>query len=549
MYPQMVRMDYIHKLKEQIIMDKWAYYLRKSRKDIEAELQGAGETLRRHRQELDKLAAKMKIKPSSIDVYTEIVSGDSIAARPEIQKLLEKVASGYYKGVLVVEVERLARGDTEDQGVIAKAFKYGNCLIVTPYRTYNPADEADEEYFEFGLFMSRREYKTINRRQQRGRLNSVKEGKYVAGTAPYGYKKYKLENMKGYSLQIVEDEAKIVRLIYNLYTKGTQDAEGNYHTLGMHLIAKHLDMLGIKPRIAEHWSRSTIKDILTNPTYTGKIRWQWRKEIKTFENGELIIKRPKDPDCILIDGIHNAIIDTETFEKAQTIMSGNKHTSVVSNKILKNPLSGIIYCAKCGRLLTRINSRYTYSLACPNRDCDNISAPVELIEKELLSVLDNWISDYNVTFSNIEIQDDTDVLNDSIEKKKSEIVTLKGQMNNTYSLLEQGVYSIDIFRERQGVITEAIEKLEAEISTLSTQLESQLSNQYAYSTFLPHLQNVVDIYYKTDDIQKRNNLLKEVLEKVEYLKTTPNVKGCRNLINFELTVYPLLPKKESADTN
>lgn len=534
---------------DQTIMDLWAYYLRKSRKDIEAELQGAGETLRRHRQELDKLAAKMKIKPSSIDIYTEIVSGDSIAARPEIQKLLEKVASGYYKGVLVVEVERLARGDTEDQGVIAKAFKYGNCLIVTPYRTYNPADEADEEYFEFGLFMSRREYKTINRRQQRGRLNSVKEGKYVAGTAPYGYKKYKLENMKGYSLQIVEDEAKIVRLIYNLYTKGTQDAEGNYHTLGMHLIAKHLDMLGIKPRIAEHWSRSTIKDILTNPTYIGKIRWQWRKEIKTFENGELIIKRPKDPDCILIDGIHDAIIDAETFEKAQAIMSGNKHTSVASNKILKNSLSGIIYCAKCGRLMTRINSRYTYSLACPNRDCDNISAPVELIEKELLAVLDNWISDYSVTFSNIDIQDDSDVLNDSIEKKKSEIATLKGQMNNTYSLLEQGVYSINIFRERQGVITEAIEKLEAEISTLSTQLESQLSNQYAYSTFLPHLQNVVDIYYKTDDIQKRNNLLKEVLEKVEYLKTTPNVKGCRNLINFELTVYPLLPKRESADKN
>lgn len=528
-------------------MDKWAYYLRKSRKDIEAELQGAGETLKRHRQELDKLASNMKLKPSSIDIYTEIVSGDSIAARPEIQKLLEKVASGYYKGVLVVEVERLARGDTEDQGVIAKAFKYGSCLIVTPYRTYNPADEADEEYFEFGLFMSRREYKTINRRQQRGRLNSVKEGKYVAGTAPYGYKKYKLENMKGYSLQIIEEEAKIVRLIYNLYTKGTQDADGSCHSLGMHLIAKRLDLMGIKPRVSKQWSRSTIKDILTNPTYIGKVRWQWRREIKTFENGELTVKRPKDPDCILIDGLHDAIIDQETFEKAQNIMKKNKHTSVVSNKVLKNPLSGLIYCAKCGRLLTRINSRYTYSLACPNRDCDNISAPVELIEQELIAILDKWISDYDVTFSNNDIQDDSAILKDSIAKKNAEINTLKEQMNKTYSLLEQDVYSLDIFRERQGIISESIIALEKEIETLSAQLDAHMSNQYAYTNFLPRLQNVVDVYYKTDDIQKRNNLLKEVLEKVEFLKTTPNVKGCKNLVNFELTVYPSIPKNSNQE--
>lgn len=522
--------------------EKWAYYLRKSRKDIEAEMQGAGETLAHHQQMLDALAERMNIKPSSIDIYKEIVTGDSIAVRAEVQKLLDKVASGYYKGVLCVEVERLARGDTEDQGIVAKCFKYGNCLIVTPTKTYNPADEGDEEYFEFGLFMSRREYKTIKRRLQNGRSNAARDGKWVAGGVPYGYEKYKLPNAKGYSLKIVEEEADIVRMIYNLYTSGTTDTEGNFRTMGMHLIAKRLDMLGIKPRKAAQWNRSTIKDILTNPAYIGKVRWQWRKEIKKWEDGQLVVKRPKNDDCILIDGMHEAIIDKTVYDKAQSILQNNKHTSVVSNKILKNPLSGLVYCGKCGKLLTRINSRYTYSLRCPNRYCDNVSAPVELIEEEVIRILTEWAGQYSVMSQPDTSLDNTDIIRNAINNKKTEIKTLKKQMDRTYSLLEQDVYSIDVFRERKASITEQIEALEKEIDTLTAQLNVQLSNQYAYYTFLPKLQNVIDIYYENDDIQKRNNLLKEVLEKVIYTKNTPNIKGCRNLINFELDIYPNLPK-------
>ena len=82
-----------------------------------------------------------------------------------------------------MEVERLARGDTIDQGIVAQTFKFSDTKIITPIKTYNPNNEFDEEYFEFGLFMSRREYKTINRRLQRGRMASVKDGKYVANKA------------------------------------------------------------------------------------------------------------------------------------------------------------------------------------------------------------------------------------------------------------------------------------------------------------------------------------------------------------------------------
>lgn len=143
---------------------EYALYLRKSRADIEAEARGEGETLARHERVLIELARSYKCSIGKI--YREIVSGESIEARPVVQELLNDVLNCRWKGVFVVEVERLARGDTKDQGRIAESFKFSNTKIITPMKTYDPNNEFDEEYFEFGLFMSRREYKIINRRLQ-----------------------------------------------------------------------------------------------------------------------------------------------------------------------------------------------------------------------------------------------------------------------------------------------------------------------------------------------------------------------------------------------
>ena len=161
----------------------YAIYLRKSREDIEAEKYGEGETLSRHEKILTTLASSRNLPISKI--YREVVSGETISERKEMQHLLIDVENEKWTGILVVEVERLARGDTADQGMVAKAFKYSHTKIITPAKTYDPDNEFDEEYFEFGLFMSRREYKTINRRLQRGRELSVSEGKFAGNIPPF----------------------------------------------------------------------------------------------------------------------------------------------------------------------------------------------------------------------------------------------------------------------------------------------------------------------------------------------------------------------------
>lgn len=168
-------------------METYCIYLRKSRADAEAEARGEGETLARHEHTLLELAKRQRLTIAHI--YREIVSGDSIAARPQMQQMLQDITDGKYTGVLVMEIERLARGDTIDQGVVAQAFRESETKIITPVKTYDPNNEFDEEYFEFSLFMSRREYKTIKRRMQAGRIAAVKEGNYIGTNPPYGYRK------------------------------------------------------------------------------------------------------------------------------------------------------------------------------------------------------------------------------------------------------------------------------------------------------------------------------------------------------------------------
>lgn len=122
----------------------YCMYLRKSRADIEAEAHGEGETLLRHERALLELARKQKIDIK--EIYREVVSGETIEARPEMQRLLEDVSQSKWTGVLVMEIERLARGDTVDQGSVAKTFKYSGTKIITPSKAYDPNDEFDEEY-------------------------------------------------------------------------------------------------------------------------------------------------------------------------------------------------------------------------------------------------------------------------------------------------------------------------------------------------------------------------------------------------------------------
>ena len=169
---------------------RYAIYLRKSRADDTSEPLEV--TLQRHRQMLEKYMQQHDIAVQDEDVFEEVVSGDSLYARPQMLRLLEAVEAGTYTGVLCVDIQRLGRGSMQDQGMILDAFKWSDTKIITPAKVYDLSDDIDETYTEFESFMGRQEYKLIKKRLRRGLNATIENGGYIAN-APYGYDKTKYD--------------------------------------------------------------------------------------------------------------------------------------------------------------------------------------------------------------------------------------------------------------------------------------------------------------------------------------------------------------------
>lgn len=514
----------------------YCIYLRKSRADVEAEARGEGETLARHKKILLDLARKMKT--SITKVYSEVESGETIAARPIMQQLLKDVENGLWKGVLVVEVERLARGDTIDQGIVAQAFKYTNTKIITPLKTYDPANEFDEEYFEFGLFMSRREYKTINRRLQQGRISSVKEGKYLGTKPPYGYLRKKLEKGKGYTLEINPEQADIVKLIFELYT----------NNIGVSLIVRRLNNMKAPTMKGGDWVNATIQGILKNPVYIGKIRWNSRPERKKVVDGEIITERPRanEEDWIIADGLHESIIDDETFNLAQSILSKNPTPPVPRAKTIKNPLASLVICGKCGRKMSRrpYSNKQPDSLICQVTSCDNISSYLYVVEDKLLLALEEWLNRYKLDMKAMDNNSHNDLEQDLLykayHKVDEEIKTLETQLDSLHDLLEQGVYSTDMFLKRNKTLGDRIQQVENDKKALEKQIEQISMREKSRKVIIPKIEKVLELYHTIGDPAIKNNLLKEVIEKAIYTKTVGG-RWHNKPDDFELVIYPNIP--------
>lgn len=534
-----------------LTLEEYLIYLRKSRSDLEAEERGEGETFARHEKTLLDLAKRLKINVTAI--YKEIVSGETIDERPEMQRVLKEVEDGKWAGVLVVEVERLARGDTVDQGIVAQVFKYNGTKIITPMKTYDPNNEYDEEYFEFGLFMSRREFKTINRRLQRGRIASVEEGKYVGNVAPYGYERYKLIKDKGYSLKIVEEQAKVVRLIFELHTKGEQDEDGNYHRLGTQLIANKLTDLKI-PTVkgGKEWSVATIRGILRNPVYIGKIKWGTRPLVKKRKDGKVVKSRPrvKLGEHKLYNGLHEAIIDNEVFEKSQIILSENDVTPVPLNSKIKNPLAGLAICGVCSKKMSRraYSNGYPDILMCPTSRCKNVSSFLSLVEQKIIDGLAAWLSNYRAEWEKHEGKSDTssnrnllDIKRNALKQIEKDISDISLQLGNLHDLLEQKIYSVEKFLERSNTLTARLSESEAAYSKMKDEIEKQNSREVAQEKIIPMVEHVIKTYPLTDDPELKNNLLKSVLDKFVYTKEK-SARWDGSLDDFKIILYPKLPR-------
>ncbi len=520
---------------------QYCIYLRKSRKDDELEALGEGDTLARHRKILLDYAAKHKLIIGQI--YEEVVSGDTIAARPVMQKLLEDVSAEMWNGVLVVEIERLARGDTMDQGLVAQTFKFSDTKIITPVKTYDPNNEFDEEYFEFGLFMSRREYKTINRRLQRGRIASINEGKWVANKAPYGYERYKLEGEKGFSLRIAEPQASVVKYIFELYTVGEQQTDGKYNRIGCSKIARRLNDNGIQTMTGAKWTIATVRDMLKNPVYMGKIRWGRRATEKRMENGRITKVRGnlKYGDYLTTEGRHEAIVSEDTFLKAQELLSKNPPRPLGEKGVVTNPLAGLVVCEMCGHHMQRRphSKNYPASINCTTLDCDCVSARFDLVESRVLSILQSWLDKYYIDIKNAKNEQpkpENNISKTLLQAAEKELLKLERQKARIFEAYENEVYDSQTFIERSKENFEKISAITSRIAELKEISSAEINYKERFALLVPRIEHILQVYDKIDANEK-NTYLSEIIDRITYIRTE---KGRWTGVydNFEIGVFP-----------
>lgn len=520
-------------------------YLRKSQKDRELEdAQGTSDTLQRHRDRLLSLARSRGYVIA--EIFEEVVSGDTIAERPEMQRLLLAVETGQYAGVLVMEIARLARGNTRDQGIVAETFLYSKTKIITPDRIYDTAEDTDEEYLEFELFMARREYKAISRRQMRGKMASLHEGKYIGGTAPYGYEKIKLEKQKGHSLRPVPEKAAVVLQIFTLYTRGERQEDGTQRRYGAYTIANQLNARGIPSPAGRQWTASAVKEILTNPTYAGYLRWGYRAPKKQVQDGVVVETRPLNHAAQLVEGQHEAIIPPELWADACRIRAARSHTPIPTRTQLSNPLAGVLTCSHCGRSMLGLPQKKRANgglmIKCPTAGCPTVSSNLQEVEDALMDTLRRWLTHYEAESESIQPKpsgDDEEALTREQKRLQAELVTIQTQQDALYDLLEQGVYEKDVFLSRsralaarRAALTKAQETCTRRIAQAKTARQTRLH-------LIPHVEHILGNYHSLPSPAAKNQLLKQTLSQVMYTKTSG---GRWRESDLQLYLFPRLPE-------
>lgn len=483
--------------------DANALYLRKSRMDPDSE--SIDETLARHADTLMKLAKKLNLHIA--EIYKEVVSGDGLFTRPEMIRLLQDVGQDKYSAVLCVEIDRLGRSSQKDSGIIFETLKEHNVKIITPLKSYDLNDDMDEQSVEMQSFLARQELKSIKRRLRKGIEKTVETGYHVT-EPPYGYRRIYINRRP--TLEIFEEEANVIRMVFDMYVN---------QGLGSCIIADTLNKMGYQPRRGGHFSRSTIRFYLQNPTYTGKIVWNKHKHIKkkSLNDKNKSVLNPEE-SWIVADGIHPAIISQETFDAAQKIRLTHSHPPTYTG-ILQNPFAGLIYCKNCGNAIQRQFSKAGGNrLLCAKTGC-NRSIKTEYFEKQLLEILNKVLNDCNanITYTDTDNNNQASLIKKSIKDLKHNLKSLQSQKSNLHDFLEKEVYDIPTFLERSKILADKISNTERLLKELQEKLSS--------TEYLPQVKEAVPVLTKLllnyDDLSaaEKNTLLKHLIKRMTYSRT------------------------------
>lgn len=496
-------------------------YFRKSRQDDPT--QTVEEVLEKHRQIIDRWVDDNLSGPvPESNIYMERVSGETIKDRSEIQKVLSRIESPAIRAVLVVEPQRLSRGDLEDAGRIINAFRYSNTLIITPQRIYDLRDDADRMIFEMELKQGNQYLEYTKHILSRGRTAAAQKGAFIAAYAPFGYDKVTIDKVKTLK---PNQSAKYVRRIFEMSASGA----------GRRTICNYLEDNGVKPLRGDHWHPETIYYILRNEAYIGKVKWNRYRSEKKLEGGSIVRKREKQEDYVLVDGLHEAIIPEELFYRVQDRFGSN--VRLQSARELRNPLAGILRC-QCGySMVMRTTAGSGKFFVCQHQKyCRTGSVLADVLLHDVAEKLRGYIRDFEFALEN-HVRNEESQYHDAVANLQEQIDILNQKELKQW----QDRYESDhpmpeaVFRKLNDDLVARRDFLQKRLNKLMENPPSAAHYERKIMLFSDALHALTDGNYSPAE---QNELLKQCIRTITYSRA-PGKTGGSHVNDLNVRPYSI----------
>lgn len=278
--------------------------------------------------QLEELINKVKDLGDEYREYIDKgISGTSIEKREGLQRLMEDIKTGEITEVYCTKLSRLGRNTRDVLNILHEFEKY-NVTFKSIRDGIDTSNKMGMIVLQFMSIIAEMERDVIIETTRAGAEYRAAIGKIYGSPPILGYKR--VGSGKESYLEIIEDEAKIIRRIFKLYNQ----------KYGYKAIVSKLNESGARTKKGNLFALATIKGILSNPLYVGKIRYNYHKDWEKKR------RRGKQDDYILVDGTHDAIVSQEVWDKVQARMSRNSNKRApATGKFL---LNSILKCPECG---------------------------------------------------------------------------------------------------------------------------------------------------------------------------------------------------------
>ncbi len=449
-------------------------------------------------------AKKNNIIISSKDIYMENgISGRKAMKRPAFQEMIARAKSSEhpFDVILVWKYSRFARNQ-EESIVYKSMLKRDNVEVIS---ISEPMIEGP-----FGSLIERiiewmDEYYSIRLSGEvmRGMTEKAMRGGYQS-IAPFGYNTIG----NGNPPSVNEEQAKIVRHIYTLFLEGK-----TYNN-----IARQLNGLGICTINGNPFEARTIKYILENPFYYGKIRWNYTKRGRELKDSN---------EWIITDGKHKALVsETEWMAAQERIKSLSLPFKRRDVSACKHWLSGILKCSSCGASLgynTNPRSPFFQCWKYTKGVCQESHAVIsKKIEENVLSGLQTSVLAGNLQYKIVKSTSDNDF---------NELETLKEQLKRIHlkelrirDAYENGIDSLEEYKTNKTRILSEKEHIENRISELTSPLPTD-KNFQPKKQLIQNIQSTIEILSNPEmDYEQKGSAIRSIVEKIVYDKKTEHLE-------------------------